>query len=121
MDAGVRRVMGLISEMNVRYVVPVYQRPYSWGEEQCLQLWDDILACGRSREQTHFTGSIVTMQDGTASPQGVAALAVIDGQPRSENRTRLITMTNIKKLVPHLGCSQMNSLAFSGVSSRPFS
>lgn len=82
MDAGVRRVMGLISEMNVRYVVPVYQRPYSWGEEQCLQLWDDILACGRSREQTHFTGSIVTMQDGTASPQGVAALAVIDGQQR---------------------------------------
>ena len=82
MDAGVRRVMGLISEMNVRYVVPVYQRPYSWGEEQCLQLWDDILACGRSREQTHFTGSIVTMQDGTASPQGVASLAVIDGQQR---------------------------------------
>lgn len=82
MDAGVRRVMGLISEMNVRYVVPVYQRPYSWGEEQCLQLWDDILACGRSREQTHFTGSIVTMQDGTASSQGVAALAVIDGQQR---------------------------------------
>lgn len=82
MDAGVRRVMGLISEINVRFVVPVYQRPYSWGEEQCLQLWDDILACGRSREETHFTGSIVTMQDGSASPAGVAALALIDGQQR---------------------------------------
>lgn len=82
MDAGVRRVMGLISEINVRFVVPVYQRPYSWGEEQCLQLWDDILHCGRSREETHFTGSIVTMQDGSASPAGVAALALIDGQQR---------------------------------------
>lgn len=82
MDAGVRRVMGLISEINVRFVVPVYQRPYSWGAEQCLQLWDDILLCGRSREETHFTGSIVTMQDGSASPAGVAALSLIDGQQR---------------------------------------
>ncbi|MGN0076548.1 MAG: DUF262 domain-containing protein [Parafannyhessea sp.] len=90
MDAGVRRVMGLISEINVRFVVPVYQRPYSWGDEQCLQLWDDILQCGRSREETHFTGSIVTMQDGSTSPAGVAALALIDGQQRITTITLLL-------------------------------
>ena len=49
MDANSRSILGLIAEMNTRFVVPVYQRPYSWGEEQCLQLWDDILACGRQR------------------------------------------------------------------------
>lgn len=81
MDASARRIMGLISEMNVRYVVPVYQRPYSWGEEQCVQLWDDILSCGR-RRVPHFTGSIVTIQDGTLSDQGVSQHLVIDGQQR---------------------------------------
>ena len=60
-DANSRSILGLIAEMNTRFVVPVYQRPYSWGEQQCLQLWDDILACGRQRENFHFTGSIVTI------------------------------------------------------------
>lgn len=82
MDANSRRIMGLISEMNVRFVVPVYQRPYSWGEAQCVQLWDDILSVGRKRGVPHFTGSIVTIQDGSMSAQGVTPLLLIDGQQR---------------------------------------
>ena len=82
MDANSRKICGLISEMNTRFVVPVYQRPYSWGEEQCAQLWDDILSTGRGRSTVHFTGSIVTIQDGSLSKQGVAPLLLIDGQQR---------------------------------------
>ena len=81
MDASARRIMGLISEMNARYVVPVYQRPYSWDESQCVQLWDDILSSGR-RRVPHFTGSIVTIQDGSVDDQGVTQHLVIDGQQR---------------------------------------
>ncbi len=81
-DANSRKICGLISEMNMRFVVPVYQRSYSWGEEQCAQLWDDILATGRGRSSVHFTGSIVTIQDGSLSEQGVAPLLLIDGQQR---------------------------------------
>ena len=90
MDANSRSILGLIAEMNTRFVVPVYQRPYSWGEEQCLQLWDDILACGRQRESFHFTGSIVTIQDGTMSAQGVTPLLLIDGQQRITTITLLL-------------------------------
>jgi len=82
MDANSRKIMGLVSEMNMRFVVPVYQRPYSWGETQCVQLWDDILSTGRKRSSTHFTGSIVTIQDGSMSEQGVTPLLLIDGQQR---------------------------------------
>lgn len=82
MDANSRKILGLMSEMNVRFVVPVYQRPYSWQEEQCAQLWDDILTCGRKRKASHFTGSIVTIQDGSLSAEGVAPLLLIDGQQR---------------------------------------
>ena len=90
MDANSRSILGLIAEMNTRFVVPVYQRPYSWGESQCLQLWDDILACGRQRESFHFTGSIVTIQDGTMSEQGVTPLLLIDGQQRITTITLLL-------------------------------
>lgn len=65
-----------------RFVVPVYQRPYSWDEDQCVQLWDDVLAVGRRPSDTHFTGSVVWIQDGTMSPNGVTPLLVIDGQQR---------------------------------------
>lgn len=82
MDASSRNLLGLISEINIRFVVPVYQRPYSWDKEQCLQLWDDILACGRSHEEYHFTGSIVTIRDGSPSNEGVSSLLLIDGQQR---------------------------------------
>ena len=90
MDANSRSILGLIAEMNTRFVVPVYQRPYSWGEQQCLQLWDDILSCGRQRASFHFTGSIVTIQDGTMSPQGVTPLLLIDGQQRITTITLLL-------------------------------
>lgn len=90
MDANSRSIIGLIAEMNTRFVVPVYQRPYSWGEQQCLQLWDDILSCGRQRASFHFTGSIVTIQDGTMSPQGVTPLLLIDGQQRITTITLLL-------------------------------
>ena len=90
MDANSRSILGLIAEMNTRFVVPVYQRPYSWGEQQCLQLWDDILACGRQRASFHFTGSIVTIQDGTMSEQGVTPLLLIDGQQRITTITLLL-------------------------------
>ena len=90
MDANSRNILGLMSEMNVRFVVPVYQRPYSWDDTQCAQLWDDILSCGRRRQGTHFTGSIVTIQDGQLSDQGVAPLLLIDGQQRITTITLLL-------------------------------
>lgn len=89
-DANSRSILGLIAEMNTRFVVPVYQRPYSWDEQQCLQLWDDVLSCGRRRESPHFTGSIVTVRDGTMSSQGVTPLLLIDGQQRITTITLLL-------------------------------
>lgn len=102
MDASARRVLGLISEMNTRLVVPVYQRPYSWEHVQCAQLWDDVLACGRRRTTPHFTGSIVTIADGTLSPAGVAALQLIDGQQRITTiALMLIALARYQQAHPH--------------------
>ena len=49
-----------IPRKSPQFVIPIYQRNYSWTEEQCRQLWTDLLRAGRLEKLTaHFIGSIV--------------------------------------------------------------
>lgn len=68
MNAAAQSLIGMIAGTNSRFVIPVYQRPYSWDEDQCLQLWDDIISIGKRHANKHFTGSVVWVQDGTCRP-----------------------------------------------------
>jgi uncharacterized protein with ParB-like and HNH nuclease domain len=48
-----------------QFVIPIYQRTYSWTETECRQLWDDIVRCGSSDKiAVHFVGSIVYVESG---------------------------------------------------------
>ncbi|NMM95989.1 hypothetical protein G1C98_0725 [Bifidobacterium sp. DSM 109960] len=89
MDAGKKILLDLFTG-SLRFVVPVYQRRYSWGEAQCRQLWSDIVTAGRHPDRTHFTGSIVWMQEGGISPDGVSRCLLIDGQQRLTSVTLLL-------------------------------
>lgn len=66
-----------------QFVIPIYQRNYSWIEEQCRQLWTDLLRGGRLEKITaHFIGSIVYVEHGLSNVVQQEALLVIDGQQR---------------------------------------
>ena len=43
-----------------RFVIPLYQRNYSWQEKQCRQLFEDLLKVHREKKESHFFGSIVS-------------------------------------------------------------
>lgn len=90
MDAGPIRIIELMTGASTRFVVPVFQRPYSWDEGNCSQLWEDILAVGRNDQRSHFTGSVVWIQDGTMSAAGVTRRMLIDGQQRITTITLLV-------------------------------
>lgn len=48
-----------------QFVIPIYQRTYSWTEKECKQLWDDILRTGSNDDiSAHFIGSIVYIEKG---------------------------------------------------------
>lgn len=65
-----------------QFVVPLFQREYSWNDRQWKQLWDDIAELYESdKPRPHFFGSVVTMQ-AASSPEGVAKYILIDGQQR---------------------------------------
>ena len=75
-----------------RFIIPIYQRTYSWTERECRQLWDDILRAGASPEiKAHFMGSVVYIQDGLYQVTTNSPLLVIDGQQRLTTITLLIT------------------------------
>ena len=90
MNASAQSLITLITGANLRFVVPVYQRPYSWGEDECLQLWEDVLDVGKRPQDRHFTGSVVWVQDGVMDASGVTPLLIIDGQQRVTTLTLMI-------------------------------
>ena len=75
---------------NKQFLIPVFQRDYSWGERQCAQLWDDVLrVSGQPPERSHFFGPIVLAPAsvGTAFQKWL----VVDGQQRITTLTLLLT------------------------------
>ncbi|GAA7610572.1 DUF262 and DUF1524 domain-containing protein [Helicobacter pylori] len=72
-----------------QFVIPIYQRVYSWEKEQCKQLWDDIIKTGGNDQiEGHFIGSIVFVHDGIYTPSH-NELLIIDGQQRLTTITLL--------------------------------
>jgi hypothetical protein len=86
-------------QKDVRYVIPTFQRPYVWNQEdQWEPLWDDVrntaeryldelrVADGNNplaeeRTGSHFMGAVVLQQRPTASAE-IETRDVIDGQQR---------------------------------------
>ncbi|MGE0136137.1 MAG: DUF262 domain-containing protein [Dehalococcoidia bacterium] len=78
-------------ERDVRYVVPLFQRPYVWDrEDQWEPLWEDICVllehqateAGGGPVPSHFLGAIVLEQDDVFVPGAIPVFTVIDGQQR---------------------------------------
>ena len=46
----------------IQYRVPLFQRTYSWNEDQWEKLWDDILEIYMlDKPRNHFIGAVVTL------------------------------------------------------------
>lgn len=74
---------------NKQFLIPVYQRFYSWDIDQCKRLWNDIVEMQRKGKVGHFIGSIVNIAE-QAMPTGVQKYMIIDGQQRMTTLTLLL-------------------------------
>lgn len=74
----------LLSDKKADFLIPDYQRPYAWTEEECQNLWEDIFtfaipdddATKFNSEEEYYLGPIVTFKNDSGK------LEVIDGQQR---------------------------------------
>ncbi len=73
-----------------QFVVPIYQRKYSWGIAQCQKLWEDIeRICKDDDIRTYFIGSIVRVRSQYCTDE-VPQEIIIDGQQRITTVSLLI-------------------------------
>lgn len=80
-----KSVKALFSEKKSDFLIPDYQRPYAWGEKECLTLWEDLFLfafpdndCDKfnSESDEYFLGPIVTFKNDSGK------MEIIDGQQR---------------------------------------
>ncbi|MGL2720854.1 GmrSD restriction endonuclease domain-containing protein [Helicobacter pylori] len=91
MKADAMKLLDFIGKSQEKqFVIPIYQRVYSWGKEHCKQLWDDIIKTGGNDQiEGHFIGSIVFVHDGIYTTN-YNELLIIDGQQRLTTITLLL-------------------------------
>ncbi len=71
-----------------QFVIPVFQRDYSWTPEHSDRMWEDILRASADADAQHFLGSFVYVQDQVGA--GFGSWLVIDGQQRLTTLTLLM-------------------------------
>ena len=80
-----KSIRELLTEKHAGFLIPDYQRPYAWGEDECATLWDDLFAfafpdddCDKFKRESdeYFLGPIVTFRNDDSQ------LEIIDGQQR---------------------------------------
>ncbi len=80
-------LLDILEEPGTRYLVPIFQRVYSWDRLQCDQLWADVLRA-LDQGKTHFSGTIISRPeaddggDALMREQGFRRVSLIDGQQR---------------------------------------
>lgn len=92
-----------ILEGSKQYVIPVYQRIYSWGHAHCVRLWVDIVQMHKKQKSGHFIGTIVNVAEKVA-PVGIQEFMIIDGQQRLTTLTiLLLALRDYAKANPDCG------------------
>jgi len=80
-------------QSNIQYIIPFFQRPYVWSEENWEILWDNVQKIHEDYKNEikseHFIGTLITKQR-TAEILGQNQYDVIDGQQRLTTITILL-------------------------------
>lgn len=94
MEAKECKVQDILTE-NKKFVIPPYQRPYSWTPDNAYQLVDDVYQSFISAEMEYFIGSMICIN------KGENLYEVVDGQQRLT--TLNIIVSELKSLISHQG------------------
>lgn len=93
MDGKAIKLVQYLDGSEKRFVIPVYQRNYSWKVENCRQLYDDLVKLTLNKRDMHFFGSLVSVNNGKFEEY-----LIIDGQQRVTTVSLLLlAMHNILK------------------------
>ena len=87
MDADDHKVEEVLKEAR-RFMVPLYQRKYQWGDERLIPFWEDVSAKAAevldgSSKFEHYMGALILSPVDNGSQIGITPVVqVVDGQQR---------------------------------------
>ena len=88
MNAHDKSILSLVDGTG-QFIIPIFQRPYRWHDDQCLTLLHDIEHAAESADgERHFLGSIVHRPE--IREFGFARSVLIDGQQRLTTITLIL-------------------------------
>lgn len=90
MNANDAQFLPFLGTANAQFVIPVYQRLYSWTIRDCETLWNDIMRAGKYK-RTHFIGSMLYAPEAGGTLTGANRYLLIDGQQRMTTLTLLLS------------------------------
>lgn len=79
MQAKENHLYRLLDGTDKKFIIPVYQRSYSWKKQNCELLLQDLRTVYEKNFSSHFFGSIVYVENDAA---GCNEYIIIDGQQR---------------------------------------
>ncbi len=89
MNANDAHFLPFLGTANAQFVIPVYQRLYSWERKDCEVLWNDIVRAGKF-QHTHFVGSMLYAPEAGGTLTGINRYLLIDGQQRMTTLTLIL-------------------------------
>lgn len=94
MEAKECKIQDILTE-NKKYIIPPYQRPYSWNQDNSEQLINDIYQSFSAGDKEYFIGSMICINKGDNT------FEVVDGQQRLT--TLSIIVSQLKDTINHQG------------------
>lgn len=79
MKANEKTILRFLEGSDTKFIVPIYQRRYSWGIEENKKLYNDLVNVIKKNHTTHFFGSIVSIYNDIGRDR---EYLIIDGQQR---------------------------------------
>lgn len=80
---------GTIFDTESEYVIPLYQRAFSWEEKQLLQFLEDIQDMDQDDEAHYYIGSLIVSREGNC-------FEVVDGQQRLTTLYLLLSCLGVR-------------------------
>ena len=89
MRATQARFLDLLGADRTQFIIPVYQREYSWERPQLEDLWNDVTLAGKDG-MTHFIGSFLYIPEEDSTATSIHRKLLIDGQQRMTTLSLLL-------------------------------
>lgn len=107
MESKQMKLLDFLGADQVIFTVPVFQRVYSWTENQCCDLWEDIALAAQSGKP-HFSG-VLLYNDQGQDGEGRCIRNIIDGQQRLT--TLNLTLIALSETLKETDSEQARALA----------